>query len=276
MAVALANLKYRVLCAALLCAVMMAHPAYAFEKPTHTDKMRTQTPMSDMTEYFEKVLFRVPGKLADRVMTYFLYSPEKSSGTNSKLPLVVVLHGHPGNAYAAEHLISKDVSAEFPAYVMVPALPKGTLWASPYRRQAREKTQLANIVKMIQSASETHPIDTNRIYVMGCSEGSFGSFGAALYYPEIFAAAVPISGGWRVEDAKDMTKIPILSIHGALDESVSASFTREVSKMIHQYGGDISYKEFPDMEHECRSKKLYTHELWTWMFAQRKTATPPQ
>lgn len=269
---AFADFKYGLLCAALFFGLSFANTAQAFEKPTKTDKMRTQTPMSDMTEYFEKIPFRVSGMLADRIMTYFWYAPEEPHSMESKYPLVVVLHGTPGNGYAAEHLISSAVSKQYPAFVMVPALPRGTLWANPKKRVQRENTQLSNVVKMIEAVAEKYPVDKNRIYVIGCSEGGFGAFGAALYYPEVFAAAVPISGGWRADDAKDMTGIPIYVIHGARDENVPISLSRDVSRLIHKFGGDINYNEYATMEHECPSPAIYSNAVWEWMFAQHKTA----
>lgn len=263
--------KAVLLCAALSCALLFPlAAANAIGKPSRSDKIRNTAPAEEMMPHFTSVPFRVKGRFADRIMTYFWAAPDEPYPDGIEFPLVVVLHGSPGNAYAAKYLLSSAVRMQHPSFVLVPVLPRERTWATWQKRQKREDTELANVVKMIQSVSEQHPIDPSRIYVIGCSEGGFGAFGAALYFPDIFAAAVPISGGWNPEDAKDMTKIPILSMHGTKDDVLPVEMTRDVSQLIREYGGNISYNEFPDMGHECPSTRLYSNALWQWLFAQQK------
>ena len=45
---------------------------------------------------------------------------------------------------------------------------------------------------LVEGLQENYPIDPNRVYLLGLSMGGYGTWQAALEYPEKFAAIVPI------------------------------------------------------------------------------------
>lgn len=238
---------------------------------------RNNAPMAELTPYFEHFSLATEVGRTTREIEYYWRAPDPATlKTGQKFPLVLVLHGSPGNAYAPRYLLAPAIRAKHPAFVMIPVLSKGTTWAYPTAPGGNAAMMAApkalpHIAKMIDGLANTYPIDRSRIYVIGCSEGGFGTFGAVLQFPHIFAAAVPISGGWRAEDSAKMAGVPIWAIHGARDTNVPVSYTRDVAGLIKQYGGPIRYSEVADMSHECPSSRLYGPEIWDWMFAQKKS-----
>src|SRR5262249_8103150 len=142
-----------------------------------------------------------------------------------KFPLVLILHGTPGIAYAAEYLVQRKTLLDYPAFIVAPVQPKGWVWDVPKEFEGYPQLNLpthamhglAGTVQLVKSLSQQFPVDTNRIYIVGCSEGGSGAFGAVLRYPDVFAAAVPMSAGWTFSEAPKMTKVPIWAFQGAKD-----------------------------------------------------------
>lgn len=247
-------------------------PKDVFEAP------RNENPVGDATHSFERKTHTAPGPKENHVLTYFWKAPEPPYPDGLTFPLVLILHGAPGNAYAGQYLVSPEMQVKYPAFILIPVLPPKTTWAipqygpnSPVKKTfAYERAAMDDVVHLIATLQTQYPIDAKRIYVLGCSEGGYGSFGAVLNYPEFFAAAVPMSGGWNPEDAPRMTKVPIWAFHGRMDDTVPVQETRDMVSLIQQYRGTIYYTEFPDMAHDCAAPKLYSEQMWTWLFSQKK------
>lgn len=250
---------------------------------------RTDAPLETLTRFYTRKDFTVKGKASDFLwdqegnlqydLTYYWFQPEGAPYPKGlKFPLVLLLHGTPGIAYAGEYLIQSKMQLDFPAFIAVPVQQKGWLWDSPKQFQGYPDAKvpphamrgLAGAVQLVKTLVAEYPVDTSRIYVVGCSEGGFGAFGAALKYPDIFAAAVPISGGWTFSDAPQMTKLPLWVFQGGIDTAVQPSLPRTLTGLIKQHGGSVNYTEFPNMGHDCPSPSLYTVAMWKWLFSQHK------
>lgn len=133
-------------------------------------------------------------------MKYRLYSPTTGRG---KRPLVVWLHGGgegaslPDNYYDNETTLRANRGAlgfATPqaqrifsgAYVLAPQ--STSFWIEDGPRFA------PLILEIIRDLARRHPIDRQRIYVAGCSNGGYLSIEMTTIYPDLFAASVPICG----------------------------------------------------------------------------------
>lgn len=218
-------------------------------------------PMGDYTKYFAK---RAVG------LTYFTFTPEKLPTDGSRLPLVVVLHDANGTAAAAKFLITPNQRKAFPAYVLVPALPEGRRWADPGRlKSVHALPAMAEIVK--QMLIDNPAIDPARVYIIGCGTGGNGVYGATRHYPDLFAAAMPISATWNPNDIENMKKVPIAAFHGALDKIVPYGHSNDTITMINGAGGQAYFTKFEGMGHDCSSYNLFTPEILGWLFKQKKS-----
>ncbi len=123
--------------------------------------------------------------------------------------------------------------------------------------------------------------DTSRVYLGGSSNGTGALWNLMALYPEVFAAAVPVSGSRATEDyahsvAHRMKDIAIWAFHGELDTSKSGSpveGTRAIVSAIKEAGGNVKYTEVAGGNHSNIWKiAADTEGLVDWLFSQRNGA----
>ncbi len=232
------------------------------------EKPRNEVPAEDYNGYFER--YQIP--VGRRTYTYFWYSPDKPWPEGLKFPLVLILHGAPGKAYAAKWLITDPTGMKHPAFILIPALSIRRHWAAPSKTgELPKRYALGDIIEIVKQVSTLYPVDTKRIYVVGCSDGGTGVYGAARYFPDVFAAGIAMSGSWDPADGVNMTKMPLLAMHGALDQIIPPDQAKALNEIIRSRGGNAFYNEFPEMGHQCPSEDLYADKIWDWMFGQKRS-----
>lgn len=254
----------------------------AEEVPVKEMEPRHTAPMEGLTRYFYPKTFVVDNKDERHTLSYFLYKPRPPKGVkwpeDAKLPLVLVLHDSRGIAESGEYLLQATVRTSYPAYIVAPVLPKGMIWAFPSEMpddprlngNLKLKQGLGDAVQLVQDIINNYPVDPKRVYVMGCAEGGFGAYGAALNYPDVFAAAVVISGGWTVKDTPKMKKVPIWAMHGDKDRFFAPGLSMNVVAYIQQMGGNVFWKSVPELGRDCSNQAFFPRALWPWMFQQKK------
>ncbi|HYD19000.1 MAG TPA: hypothetical protein VEF76_11025 [Patescibacteria group bacterium] len=249
---------------------------------------RNEAPLDEYSRFYKRKTYRVtdagreffqPGQNVQYDLTYWWFQPAGGPyPAGLKFPLVLVLHGSGGNAYAGKYLITSDMQLNYPAFIVAPVLPQGWLWSNPHEfaghpdlsLPAKAAQGLPGTVQLIRKLMGEYPVDPTRIYVIGCSLGGMGAFGAVRNYSDVFAAAMPLSGGWNLADAPQMTKVPMWVLQGGQDTAVPADIPRSLAAAIHRQGGRITYTELPNMAHECPSSALYGPAIWKWLFSQKK------
>ncbi|MCL2298563.1 MAG: prolyl oligopeptidase family serine peptidase [Firmicutes bacterium] len=212
-------------------------------------------------------------------LPYRVYVPENAG---AKLPLLLYLHGA-GSRQGDDNrrqvidnsffkaILSEESLAAYPCVILAPQCPQGKGWV----RQPWGPGIAAQLMGMLEQACAEYPVDRSRIYITGVSMGGFGTWGMLRAYPDYFAAAVPICGGWDLDDdvalAPAMKDVPIWAFHGALDMTVPVERTRDMVKALQAVGGDIQYTEYPDEYHGIAAR-VYNEEpeLFPWLFAQAK------
>lgn len=243
---------------------------------------RTATPLDEYTRYFKSATYPARSETFSFDMNYHWFSPRKPWPAGIKFPLVVVLHNAAGKADAAKYLVQPNVQVEYPAFVVVPVLPAGIIWAAPdsfpgfpaLDKFVALRKGLFAAMDLAGQFSKDHPVDTSRIYVIGCADGGMGAFGAAKDYSNTVAAAISVSGGWSVDDAPELLRTPLLAIHGSADATLSPALSRTVSNVARNLGGPVQYIEFPKQGHDCMSAHQYSPSVWKWLFAQKKLFVP--
>ena len=205
------------------------------------------------------------------------YDPAKS------YPLVLFLHGSGGrgssnirnlvDAEVPAHLASDSVRGQYPAFYLVPQCPGPNTWSrsKSLARSNRSRPPVDHLViGLVEEIIAAYPVDRSRLYVTGLSMGGFGSFGVVYARPEMWAASVPVCGGWATQESERFTRVPMWLFHGALDTAVPVDFSRGMYRAIKELGGNIKYTEYPDVKHNAWVNAYRDPELWKWMFAQRQ------
>ncbi len=216
-------------------------------------------------------------------MPYRLYSPVVLNPA-FKYPLVLFLHGFEGLGRDNEKQISgmdfagthawvmPHNQAAYPCFVLAPQCPVGGLWANPLTR--KPTGHLRRAIALVEKLSVDLPIDRDRIYVTGQSLGGYGTWAAISYFPDFFAAAVPVCGGGRTARARFLVGTPVWAFHGSLDPIVWPRESRRMIAALRKAGGSPRYTEFKFVSHNAWTAAYSHPELVPWLFSQARTPRP--
>lgn len=194
------------------------------------------------------------GRLADK---YLVYLPEHYN--EQSWPLIVFLHGSGSRGNEPDSL--RDLgpfTKRLPAVVVAPQCLPTSHW---------ESTAVADFVR---HAASGYRIDLRRIYVVGYSMGGYGAWHAAVAYPELFAAMIPISGGGKPGQAELLTHLPVWAFHGADDEAVPAAESERMVEAIRAAGGAPKLTILPKTGHDICQSVCRRTDLWEWLLSQRR------
>jgi predicted peptidase len=160
-----------------------------------------------------------------------LYTPPEAQLPGaSPRPLIINLAG--GGGSGTDNLIQLNFLTD----VMVDeATQRGAFIYAPQTVSSWSTTTVTSqVMTMIDRAISTLNADTNRIYIMGYSLGSYGTWTMLSRYDGRFAAAVPVSGGSPASDFVPARLIdtPIFAFHSRDDASAPVSATRNLINSI--------------------------------------------
>ncbi len=153
---------------------------------------------------------------------YAIFTPKNHDG-KTPLPLVVLLHGS-GRSHQGEGAVIERYWDENAPYIKV----------RPKARQCGMYGPLAmrDVLDVIDDVSKHHPVDADRIYLVGYSAGGFAAPRLAADYPHKFAGIAMVAGGVRRDRLENLKNMHVLVSHGrndsaaAYDRYMSASFLR--------------------------------------------------
>lgn len=167
----------------------------------------------------------VDSALLNRAISYSLYTPDDYSTSRERLPVLYLLHGASGNEHSwvragniqetADRLIDEGLIP--PMLIVMPADPN--FWWADSHLEAAQSALITELVPHIDSEYRTHAAREGRI-IAGYSAGGFGTANAALRYPELFAAAAPLSPAVYnpvPPASSSATRIEIFQSNGAFD-----------------------------------------------------------
>ncbi|HHK42169.1 MAG TPA: phospholipase [Planctomycetaceae bacterium] len=250
-----------------------AFPSVAQAQQAQRRKVRgRQTQAPTRSKHYERHTYKAKDGTS---IDYWLMSPaEVQSG--QKYPLVLALHGRGGTTTAATVLGSEKYRRQFPCFVIAPVSTRQGVWARARKtigsgnRKKAGKEMLPAAIEALESLLEKYPIDRDRIYVTGQSMGGFGTFGALVQRPDLFAAGIPVAGGWAVRDAEKIKDTPLWVFHGDKDNVVPTELSRNMVEAIRKAGGHPKYTEFAGVGHNSWSRAYASPRTWDWLFAQKR------
>jgi predicted peptidase len=216
---------------------------------------------------------------------YRLLKPEHYE-KGKRYPLVVLLHGFgergtdndkpiKSESSGALLFLKPNVRERFPCFVLVPQAPGA--WVSepdfnvntPFREHPKNAILLADLT--IQALMKKFPVDSDRIYIMGFSNGGCGTWDLLVRAPKLFAAAVVISGAGDPTRVAVARHVPIWVLHGAKDKTVPVARSHDMVAALKKSGGHPLYTEFPTAGHvDAAAKAHHEPDLLPWIFAQER------
>jgi len=171
----------------------------------------------------------------------------------SKRPLIIWLHGAgEGNWFGTQDVsialignkvvsfVDKPIQSMMGgAYVLIPQI--STMWmddgTETYTKNGTTRYETA-LTELIQRYLADHPnVDTERIFIGGCSNGGFMTMRMILSQPKMFAAAFPVCQGFNPEwitdeQIKNIAHIPIWQIHAKNDTIVPFAWSESAHKRL--------------------------------------------
>ncbi len=190
-------------------------------------------------------------KQKESEFNYVLTAPD-NLGEN--LPLVIFLHGAGERGNSLDKLKKYGITkrAEYfekmPAVTLCPQCEDNKVWSSEvYRLKA-----------LIDEIIEKYKVNKEKIYMIGCSMGAFGTWTMAMEFPKFFRAIVPICGGgmaWRADVIKDLR---IHAFHGSEDDVVNVFYSIDLIEKLKSLGSTATLTVLEG----------YTHNSWDYVFEE--------
>ncbi|MGJ8725921.1 MAG: prolyl oligopeptidase family serine peptidase [Roseibacillus sp.] len=202
-------------------------------------------------------------------LPYAFYGGKQLDG-NSKVPLVISLHGKSSNNENGLQIGFARKFAESSNYEARPCLILAPLCYQPHGATGGgwDDEPGEETLSLLDDLLKNLPIiDENRIYVIGYSMGGFGTWHFLKEEPKLFAAGVPIAGG--ANDVGKLRSMPIWSFHGAKDDVVSPASARNCAEELKR-SKVFKYTEFPDAGHGIIGNVTNDTKMHEWLFEQTK------
>jgi phospholipase/carboxylesterase len=125
---------------------------------------------------------------------------------------------------------------------------------------------LAQIDNFITELLATYPIDPQKFFLMGFSQGSMMSMSFFLTRPQRIAGVIaqsgyiPLQSGLVVDEAGVKGK-PIIMTHGFEDSSMPLEWSHQSRDFLLSLGVDLQYHNF-HMDHTITAESLGTIKDW--------------
>lgn len=219
-------------------------------------------------------------------MSYASYTPKKD---NHKNPLIIWLHGGgeggsdatvPISANKAVNFASKEIQSYFDgAYVLTPQAP--TKWMegdNEYGIADGTSVYTDGLMELIQDyVGSNSDIDTDRIYIGGCSNGGYMTNIMVRDYSDYFAASFPICGVIEDqyttdEDIEAMNKTPMWMVTAETDYVFGDPIPAVYDRFVAAGKDNLIFTRFANV---IDTSGLYTNEdgtpyeyngHWSWIY----------
>jgi glyoxylase-like metal-dependent hydrolase (beta-lactamase superfamily II)/predicted esterase len=180
-------------------------------------------------------------------LPYRYFEPQRTTRAESKYPVILYLHGEEEAGTDNRAQITRTECATVwvephhlasnPAFVLAPQLPKGRTWA--------DDSAYTWTLDFLHDFIQHHPAaDQNRIYIVGFSMGANGLWKLLLKNPDLFAAAMPISGSANpylgdYQAWAALKNTPVILIHSYDDTVVPISASINAAAALQAAGNEF-------------------------------------
>ncbi len=200
----------------------------------------------------------------DFILPYRIYLPAGYTKENS-YPLMLFFHGAGERGTDFAWLICDTVTkwTEGPdapladAIVLTPHCPPDMQWAcTPWYQSYDAETDPPSLameatMSLLDKVIGYYAVDTDRLYVAGYSMGGYATWDVLIRYGDRFAGGMPICGFGDASQAERIKDIPIIALHGAEDDVVPVSGSRDIVEALQDMGSmNLTYIELPGRGHD--------------------------
>lgn len=187
------------------------------------------------------------------------------------VPLVVAFHGMA--------IDSKDV---MPKYTALPDTAAGKfILAFPNAvggswglADDKVKADLAFFDALLADLKARYPIDPDRVYVLGMSNGGYFAHLVGKERSKTVAAVASHSGTLGLQTLLGVNadrKFPVLIVHGDRDNILKVEWARENRDKYAREGHEVKYVEVPGLGHAWAGKQNVNDTAWQFFAAHPLT-----
>lgn len=159
-------------------------------------------------------------------LPYSVYQPV--TGPNDSVPLIVALHwgGEVTPWFSMNYLRTfiEPAFKELEAYIIAPDCPANG-WEVPLSEEF--------VLELVENAKKVWPVDPRKIVLTGYSMGAKGTWFLGARHPELFCAAIPVSGVPRL--VKQIS-LPVYAINSKSDELMDYKLTQVAIRELKKEG----------------------------------------
>lgn len=231
----------------------------------------------------------------DRTIGYKAYETAALKNDTGKNPLIIWLHGQgEGGTDPDIALLGNDVTnlgentiqSYFKvqdgiqgAYVLTPQAP--TMWmddGTGTNNGGEARSIYTEALKGLidKYIADNNDIDTNRIYIGGCSNGGYMTMNMVTEYPSFFAAAYPICEAYKDSFLTDpqvnsLVNLPMWFVASADDTTVNPNdFVIPTYRRIKQAGNtNVHFSFFEHVYGQDTGKAVQYMGHYSWIYAFR-------
>jgi poly(3-hydroxybutyrate) depolymerase len=205
-------------------------------------------------------------------LPYFLLQPENYNPTRS-YPLVCVLHGTPGDETLFQTYADigpQAIGALYASYRQQQKDPPIVVWPARRTGDGDWTTQYVQLLLgLLDRLAAGFNVDTNRVYIVGMSEGVHAVWDCLGSRPGYFGGATVLAGWVGNSRAASIRGVPVWAFCAADDSLVGS--TRDLVRALRLAGGNVIYTEYKSGGHmDGIAMGLCTPVAVDWLLAQRR------
>jgi polyhydroxybutyrate depolymerase len=201
-------------------------------------------------------------KVGNETRTFRLVVP-KSVDLAKPAPLVVAFHGM---GIDSKDLMPKytklDELATQKKFILVYPETLGRAWGlAPEKVRA----DLAFFDALLAEVKKRHRIDTDRVYVLGMSNGGYFAHLVGKERSKTVAAVASHSGPLGLQTLGGINadrKFPVMIVHGDRDKLLPVEWARENRDKYTKEKHEVKYVEVPGLGHAWATKEKINEQIW--------------
>lgn len=201
----------------------------------------------------------------------------RPSTPKENAPLLIMCHG-----YGSDENDLFSFASELPAELFIISVrapyqlqPYGNAWYAinfdanqgKWSNDEQAIESRDKISEFIDYACDKYPVNSNKVTLLGFSQGTILSYAVALTYPEKVNNIIALSGYINPRiipdnpDQMDYSKLHFYCSHGSSDQVIPVDWARKAPKFLEALKIDYKYSEFP-VGHGVAPQNFYELKKW--------------
>ncbi|SHG16361.1 phospholipase/carboxylesterase [Flavobacterium fluvii] len=194
-----------------------------------------------------------------------------------KNPLLVLIHGYGSNE---EDLFSFATELPDEYYIVSARAPYDIQYGSyawyainfdadqnKFSDNDQARSSRDAIAQFIDELAANYPIDSQKVTLIGFSQGAILSYAVALSHPEKVQKVVAMSGYLNTDILEEnylknsFLNLKIFTSHGIVDQVIPVEWGRKAKPFLENLGINSTYKEYP-IGHGVSPQNFYDFKNW--------------